>query len=64
MYIKILGTIAVLSFFSNILATMIGKGARECFHIKVAFACALIVITSALLFLITVILLLMALIWS
>ena len=64
MDVKILSTIAVISFFSNVLATMIGKAARDCFHMKTVVACALIVIISALVCIAAVVLLLLALIWG
>lgn len=63
MALKILCTVLVISFFTNILATMVGKGARECFHMKVVYACGLITIISALVFFAALILLLLELIW-
>ena len=64
MDVKILCTIAVISFFSNIIAKMVGKGAQACFHMKTFFACCVIVVISAMLFFISVVLLLLTLIWG
>lgn len=63
MDIKILGSVAVLSFFANILASLIAKAARDCFHRNVAHACAVIVIISGLVFFLSLALFLLTLIW-
>lgn len=63
MELKILGTMLVLEFSINIIASLVEKGARNAFHRKVAGICACVVILSALAFFLTLVIFLISLIW-